>query len=687
MFRFIKRVIRYLIILFILLVIAVAGVATFVDPNNYKDQINEAAQEYSGLAIEIKGSIQWSFTPKVALYLQDVALNSLAQDKNKFEAPILMAKEAHIIIEPKGLLKRQIIVSGIELQGVTATLERTKDGVHNIDSLIKKFFSPDSEQKTTELSNPVIKHLQIKDISVKNSTFLLREADAEPVWKITDANLFAKDVYVNTVDNLAPIKINGKLRNNEKNIALPINTTLNIDLAKETINLDPMEISWYDLKMSGKALLKNYTSNMQIEGNLELNPVTSASTLEKLKTAFSSKQNKMPEKISGRFKYLYTDKSKILDISDIDLMLDDGSLQGKLNLRYGDVPLTRFNFVAEQFNLDFIFALLGTQQANAEGKLIPTEKLRSMNLEGTFNGKMLHFSQNMLINEFDAKITINNNKVQISPITIDLYEGKHETGLTIDLRDDLPKYQFREQTDDFNIEPFLKRFNQSQKISGKAKIRIILEAQGNDLIAIKQSLKGNTSIDVKSGEIHGIDVKRILQYTENSMNELLITIDSNKTPDVSKIMKPVEKGWQSLQGESPATPFDKLELRAAFNDGIAKDATVKLEHVDYFVQGKGEINFTNDSINLQTQAGLKTISSISEAAVKEYITKTPLSMKVTGSLQSPTYEPDLGKYLETMIKRVQKEFIKRTADKMIKKSASENDPQKTIEEIFIESLE
>lgn len=106
------RILKYFIYLIIFIVLfavaTVIGLASYVNPNDYKDQINQQLTQKTGRSVNVNGNIAWSFWPTVGFKFQNV---SVAQ-------PLTTIREVEVRVRPLPLLKKQIQITSFTLSGI-----------------------------------------------------------------------------------------------------------------------------------------------------------------------------------------------------------------------------------------------------------------------------------------------------------------------------------------------------------------------------------------------------------------------------------------------------------------------------------------------------------------------------------------------------------------------------------------
>jgi AsmA protein len=115
-----------------LLVIGAVALVAFVDVNAYKPQIEAYVKDNYQRRLTIEGDLALSVFPRIALALPKTTLSSRADDR---VAASLDGARVSVALLP--LLRKEIVVDTVRIDGLKATVERRRDGSTSIDDLIK----------------------------------------------------------------------------------------------------------------------------------------------------------------------------------------------------------------------------------------------------------------------------------------------------------------------------------------------------------------------------------------------------------------------------------------------------------------------------------------------------------------------------------------------------------------------
>lgn len=156
-----------------LVLILVAVVSATFNPNDYKQQIIDLVQAKKDRTLKLDGDIKLAFWPKIGANLGKV---SLSEHKNSAEFAAVDSVKVSLALLP--LLKKQLIVDTVYIDGARANIIKYKDGSTNFDDLLNK----------DDKESPDIK-FDIDGINVTNSTANYSDEATGTQYNISKFNL------------------------------------------------------------------------------------------------------------------------------------------------------------------------------------------------------------------------------------------------------------------------------------------------------------------------------------------------------------------------------------------------------------------------------------------------------------------------------------------------------------------
>jgi AsmA protein len=133
----VPKTIKYVLIacgaLVVLFVLALVVIALTVDPNQFKPQIVKLVQEKKQRTLTVEGDIKLKLFPKLGV---DLGRTRLSEHKGAGEFAAVDSVRLYVAWLP--LLKKELVVDKIIVQGARAGLVRHADGTTNFDDLLSK---------------------------------------------------------------------------------------------------------------------------------------------------------------------------------------------------------------------------------------------------------------------------------------------------------------------------------------------------------------------------------------------------------------------------------------------------------------------------------------------------------------------------------------------------------------------
>lgn len=250
------------IIAILLLVVAVIS-ATF-NPNDYKPLIIKLVKEKKERTLNIEGDIKLAFWPKIGANLGKVSISEHNSDQ---EFASIQSAQVALALLP--LLKKQLVVDTVYIDGANANIIKYKDGTTNFDDLLSK-----DEEESEDIK------FDVDGVKVTNSAVTYTDESTETKYVLSHFNLssghiaLAEPIDLETdftiVTNQPEISATAKL--------------------KGTFLADPetkhFAVNQLDALIKGD-LIGGKDVNIAISGNVDAKPETHEFLINQLKIATS----------------------------------------------------------------------------------------------------------------------------------------------------------------------------------------------------------------------------------------------------------------------------------------------------------------------------------------------------------------------------------------------------------------
>jgi AsmA protein len=173
-----------------LILVGVAAVAIFAltfDPNRYKDDVERLVKERTGRTLELKGPLEMAFWPSLGAKVSGVTLSERAA-----ASEFLSLAAAHASVALLPLLRGEVTVDRIRVQGLKAQIVKDKEGRFNFQDLMEpkpgaKPAAKAEPKKPEEGGAPVA--FDIAGITIENASIAYRDLASGQALSLSDLNL------------------------------------------------------------------------------------------------------------------------------------------------------------------------------------------------------------------------------------------------------------------------------------------------------------------------------------------------------------------------------------------------------------------------------------------------------------------------------------------------------------------
>jgi len=208
-----RKSLKFSLILLALLVVVLLAAPFFIDINDYRPRLIQAAEDATGRKVQI-GAIHASLFPWVGVSLDDI---SLANREGFSARDFLTAESVHIKLALLPLFSKRIEIKHFELNRPVLFLERNAAGETNWGDLLpaeaapagKKIVSPPAEaakQPAAAMSAPFA--FQAESVRLRDGTLIWSDAEHGNEISLTRLQLEVDDVHL---DRPVAVRLAGEL--------------------------------------------------------------------------------------------------------------------------------------------------------------------------------------------------------------------------------------------------------------------------------------------------------------------------------------------------------------------------------------------------------------------------------------------------------------------------------------------
>lgn len=676
-----RTLIKIVISLIILVVAGLIALPFFIDPNDYKQQISDQVEKATGRTLTLEGDIGLSVFPWVALELGPLSLSNA----KGFEAENFVAVETTAIrIKLMPLLKKQLVMDTIVLDGLTLNLEKNKVGNTNWDDLTGD--SKANEEKPADAASsekPALASINIDGVKVTNANIVWQDATTSQHYTISNFNLVTgsltpgKPSTLNMDFDLTSINpqlkaqisldsdlmvdlekqiysltgLNFTVNAEGESLALPktdivITADIVANMEQQTVTLSQLAIQIQDLLINGDIKASKILSDTpDIAGNLTVNPFNLRQLANKLAIELPAMADSSTLELVT-LTTSFTASNTQFNAQNLEVTLDQTKLTGQLGVTNFADPAINFKLVLDEIDLDRYLPPAANKQAEPNAKpasakagddKLPLEALRGINAKGTFDIGRLKISGT---HSEKINVTINANKglIKLNPLSANMYQGQYQGNVNLDARGNTLKLSLNESLTGVQVEPLLKDLNGSDKLSGTVNAQAKLTGNGATVDQIKATLSGSGNFSFTDGSIKGVNIAESIRKAKAALGGNTIT--SNE---------PVKTDFSSLTGSFTAT------------NGVINNQDLLVKSPLLRIDGAGKIDLPKESIDYRLKVSI--VGSITGQGGDDLADLKGLTIPVniSGSFDNPQPSVDLASLFKD---RAIQEVKDKVADKL-----------------------
>jgi len=386
-----------LVFLGIMLLVFALGFALthLFDPNDYKDEIRQLVREKANLELTLNGQIGWSLFPWLGIELHDATLASTVTPKQPFADLQMLGLSVRVL----PLLRKEVQMSDVRLEGLNLTLQRDQQGHGNWEDIGRPGAtgtSPAGPQTASKPAEPAAAgkpertpmRLDIDSLRINNAR--IDYSDARNGTRYTLENLQLSSGAIRESSSI-PFKLSTNLGSTlpQLRARTELSASLRFDRALKRYQLEDMQLSgevsgepfkgktltfatqgqllldqaagvaeWNGLKLSanqlralGEIKLYDLDKTPKLDGGVSIAQLNLREFLDGLGVTLPQSAD---PKTLGSFELVshLRGSATSLTLEDLKLQLDDSNISGKLGVDDFSRQALRAELKIDRLDLD-----------------------------------------------------------------------------------------------------------------------------------------------------------------------------------------------------------------------------------------------------------------------------------------------------------------------------------------------
>ncbi len=637
-----------LVLLGLLLIIVALGFALthLFDPNDYKDEIRQIARDKAHIELTLNGDIGWSLFPWLGLELHEASVATLAKPTEPFADLQMLGLSVRVL----PLLRREVQMSDVRVEGLNLRLNRDKDGHGNWEDVGKvpapvtpattpatpgePAPAPETTVQVEKPAQPI--RLDIDSLTVNNARVEYNDEKTGRQFSAESIQLSTGPVHDST--NI-PVKLTAFLGTNQP--VVRVRTELTGELRFERAL---QRYKFEDMKVSGEVAgdpLQGKTMTFAAQGQLLLDKAAnvaewtgikiSANQLRALGELKVNDLDKTPQ-ISGGISIAQFDLAKFVDsigqklpamaegslskvelvsrvagtptsvsFDNINLKVDDSSFSGRIAVEDFAKQSLRAALKADTFNVDRYLPPKSAEANSAtqvrQAEVASTEAdamagagstpLPASPTKSAWSTERLLPVERLSKLDVDADLTFGQLTLDKLPIQNAAFKATGQGGL-------LTLENLRGDLYDGNFEAKgtldvrqqEPALNMQTRIN-KVPVEKILESQGKNP-PVKGLVTLNSALTAS-----GNSQKALIDSLNGNASFVInngVLLNANLEQQLCKGIATLNRKTLSGEPRGKDTPFQELKGNLTFRNGVASNPDLKVRIPGMTVNGDGDVD-------------------------------------------------------------------------------------------------
>jgi AsmA protein len=650
--------------LFALVALLLIALSIFVNPNDYKGRIEREVKASTGRDLNLQGDIKLSVFPWIALQLGSVSLGNSAGFGTD---PFLSVKHAALRVRLLPLLRKELQVGKIEIDGLDLRLKKNAAGKGNWEDFGQKSAAPESpEAGAGSARSAALQDLGgvlVKDSRISYDEIVMSNVNLEignvaqrataPVKASFDIDTGpggsrtsfkgAFDFKLDTAAKqygLAAVELSGELQQKSGNLPLPWKfaaPSLDVDLGAQTLKAPTFSAQAGAARLAGSVSGDKIVDAPALRGSFKLEPLMPREIMAQLGTELpKTRDDKALSKLAASTDFKYA--ANAVHFDKLDLQLDDTQLRGALAITNLDSKATTFDLNVDHIDLDRYRSpeSAATQVTPPRPAAKPDQKpvelpiaaVRALRLSGNFSVGTAK-AAGLALSNMRLTLEAKDGVLHVSPIKASLYGGEYSGDITYDAHEAVPSVRLDQQVTGMDMAPLLKDGFKSERLSGRGSASTKLAGAGRTSDELIKNMSGRVDANLTNGAVNGIDL-----WFEISRAQALL-----------------KQQAMPAGSDDRRTKFDAFKMSADLAGGIAttKDLIIASQYLR--ATGTGSSNLLTKAIDYHIVATILKAPPSTQGSELAQLTLADIPVEISGTMDSPKVLPDLQGILKSKLKQ------------------------------------
>lgn len=611
-----KKLLKIILIVLVLLSIAALAAPFFISADTFKQPLIAKIEAATGHKISIDGPMALTFFPTASVSMEKVSISNPQNFPGS--EPFITLDSLKVRVSTLPLLTGRIFVHELALGKPHIRLRVTGDGGNNWS------FTPAPKSAQEQPSKPQgkaaspVSEILVSGFTVTDGSVDYTNAATGGKWTVT-----ALDSSVSLRGLTSPFTAKGSGIWNGKKITADA-------------KFDSLQTLLDNKRTKTEATVTSDLLTLETNGAIDkgafyTGKLHATSPSLKALSAWAtpgSKPSNTPAVLALELNGDAECSNVYCSFKNLDLTLDALKAKGSMRIDYG-AARPKFALALSTNTLDFN-AFLPQQQAEngvlirpayaAEWDNQPMDFSGLRGMDGTADIRAEGVKlKKLVLGKTALHANLQHGKLDAQLADVALYNGKGNASITLDATSARPAIQSTITLQQVDLEPLLKDIADSQRFSGAANLQMSLYTSGASEQEMIYALAGKGEGRVDKGTLKGINIGDMVHNLATS--------------------------FKPSSGQK--TEFSNVSGSFLISQGVLSNKDLVLTAPTLNVSGAGEVNLPQQTIHYRLTPQMQRLSQDPAAGPKAGLA---VPVVIEGSLDNPTYRPDVGAVLQDALK-------------------------------------
>ena len=629
-----------------LLAAGVGALYALFDGEKIKGELSRVMLEQKQRKLDIAGKLELSVWPEVSIKLGRLTLSE-AGGKEEF----LALDSARVAVAVMPLLSKQVQVQRVEVNGLKATLVKRKDGTLNIADLLGGDAKKESAEKVGAggtASTPL--QIDIAGIKVANAQFTWRDEKSGSTTALSNLDLGTGRVQADgakqtlTIDalslaakgksgadafelkldapklNVSPEKAGGESLSLTATLA-GSGRTVAAKLVLSAVEGNAQALKIGKLVFDLDAKTGETTVKAHLDSPVAANLAAQTVALDKFSGSVDLANPQMPMKqlklpLSGNLRADLAQQTVALELAT---QFDESKIATKLKVAKFSPLALGFDLDIDQLNVDKYLPPKKADDKTAKEDKLDFSALKGLDVNGTIRIGALQVSK-LKLAKLNAKIAIAGGRLDVAPLTLNLYEGAANGSLSLNAAGN--SLALKQNLSGVSINPLMKDLADKDLLEGRGNVALDVTSHGDSVAAMKKALAGSASLSLKDGAIKGINLAQSLRDLK------------------AKLGAKQDATQQAKAGDK--TDFSELTASLKIANGVAHNDDLAMKSPFLRLSGAGDIDIGGGQMNYVAKASVVGTSAGQGGKETDQLKGVTVPVRVSGPFDNLAYKIEFG---------------------------------------------